>query len=51
MQRHKTEGGSTYVSGNTRYIRQTLAHDEQLRSGLDVDSELEVLTGSGMGLA
>ena len=34
-----------------RYIRQTLAHDEQLRSGLDVDSELEVLTGSDMGLA
>ena len=34
-----------------KYIRQTLANDEQLRSGLDVDSDLDILTGSDMGLA
>ena len=33
-----------------RYIRQTLANDEQLRSGLNVDSDLDILTGSDMGL-
>ena len=46
----QTIPNTTKIKGIVKkYIRETLANDEKLRSGLDLVSELDILTGSDMG--